>query len=90
MNKIRHFVVYIGNCCYAFSREVDVGSVSLNLSNEAVDADRSRVGAIENPILNGTNLTTLATLAGPSTSGGNKASFDECATAADTNRQKVM
>ena len=85
LNKIRHFFVYIRNC-YAFSREVDVRSECLILSNEAVDADPSRVGGTENPILKGTNLTTL--MDGPISSGGNAASFDD--SAVFENSQKVM
>jgi len=57
----------------AFSRVVDVGSEWRTFSNEAGNADPSRVGGAENTLLNGTNLTTMI---GPSTSGGG-ASLDE-------------
>jgi hypothetical protein len=76
LNKIRHFVVYIRNC-YAFSREVDVGSDN---------GDPSRVGGTESILLNGTNLTTMI---GPSPSGGNVVSLDSGA-AVNKNQQKVM
>jgi transcription initiation factor TFIIB len=84
---MHHFVVYMDNCCYAFSRVVDVGSEWRTFSNEAGNADPSRVGATENTLLNGTNLTTMI---GPSPSGGNVASFDDSGAAVYKNRQTVM
>ena len=80
-------VVYMGNCYFAFSRVVDVGSEWRTFSNEAGNADPSRVGATENTLLNGSNLTTQI---GPSPSGGNVASFDDSGAAVYKNRQTVM
>lgn len=67
-------------------RVVDVGSEWRTFSNEAGNADPSRVGATENTLLNGTNLTTMI---GPSPSGGNVASFDDSGAAVYKNRQTM-
>ncbi|XP_057366869.1 transcription initiation factor IIB-like [Daphnia carinata] len=64
-------------------RVVDVGSEWRTFSNEAGNADPSRVGASENTLLNGTNLTTMI---GPSTSG---VSFDENGGTVYKNRQTM-
>ena len=64
----------MGNCCYAFSREVDVGSDCRTLNTEAVSAYPPRVGATESTFLDGIDLTTNA---GPSESGANVASVDD-------------
>ena len=77
----------MGNCCYAFSREVDVGSDCRTLNTEAVSADPPRVGATESPFLDGIDLTTNA---GPSESGANVASVDDSGSADYKNRQQVM
>jgi hypothetical protein len=74
------------NFCSAFSRVVDVGSEWRTFSNEAGNADPSRVGGAENTLLNGTNLTTII---GPSTSGGGT-SFNETGGAVYKNRQTVI
>ena len=79
------FVVYMRNCCYAFSRVVNVGPEWQNFSHEADNGDPSRVGATESILLNGTDLTTMI---GPS--GGNVASFDDSGAAVYKNRQTVM
>ncbi|XP_046440209.1 transcription initiation factor IIB-like [Daphnia pulex] len=66
-------------------RVVDVGSEWRTFSNEAGNADPSRVGGAENTLLNGTNLTTII---GPSTSGGGT-SFNETGGAVYKNRQTM-
>jgi transcription initiation factor TFIIB len=78
------FVVYMRNCCYAFSRVVNVGPEWQNFSHEADNGDPSRVGATESILLNGTDLTTMI---GPS--GGNVALPDSGA-AVYKNQKKVM
>jgi hypothetical protein len=76
----------MGNCCYAFSRGVDVGPEWQNFSYEVDNGDLSRVGATKRIPLNGMNLTIMI---GPSPSGGNVASLDSGA-AVYKNQQKVM
>ena len=60
-----------------------MGSEWRTFSNEKANADPSRVGGSENPLLNGTDLSTMI---GPSSGA---ASFDENGQAKYSNRRTV-
>jgi len=64
-------------------RVIDVGSEWRTFSNEKANADPSRVGGPENPLLNGSDLTTII--------GGGRgdAAFDEFGAAKYANRRNV-
>ena len=64
-------------------RVVDVGSEWRTFSNEKSNADPSRVGGSENPLLNGTDLTTVIGR------GTGDASFDESGNAKYHNRRNM-
>ncbi|GIY10260.1 transcription initiation factor IIB [Caerostris darwini] len=64
-------------------RVIDVGSEWRTFSNEKADSDPSRVGAAENPLLNGSDLSTVI---GKGTGG---ASFDEGGVAKYQNRRTM-
>lgn len=64
-------------------RVVDVGSEWRTFSNEKSNADPSRVGGSENPLLNGTDLTTVIGR------GTGDASFDESGNAKYHNRKTM-
>ena len=52
---------------YLHFRVIDVGSEWRTFSNEKANSDPSRVGGPENPLLNGSDLSTII---GPTTAGG--------------------
>ncbi|KAF6214437.1 hypothetical protein GE061_009180 [Apolygus lucorum] len=64
-------------------RVIDVGSEWRTFSNEKSGVDPSRVGGPENPLLNGSDLSTMI---GP---GRGDASFDEFGTSKYTNRRTM-
>jgi len=66
-----------------YFRVIDVGSEWRTFSNEKANADPSRVGGPENPLLNGSDLTTMI--------GGGKgdAAFDEFGGAKYANRRTL-
>jgi transcription initiation factor TFIIB len=64
-------------------RVVDVGSEWRTFSNEKSNADPSRVGGSENPLLNGTDLTTMIGR------GTGDAAFDESGQAKYQNRRQM-
>lgn len=65
------------------SRVIDVGSEWRTFSNEKAGADPSRVGGPENPLLNGSDLSTMI---GP---GRGDASFDGFGVSKYQNRRTV-
>lgn len=66
-----------------YIRVIDVGSEWRTFSNEKSGMDPSRVGGPENPLLNGSDLSTMI---GPGTGA---ASFDGFGTAKYQNRRTV-
>lgn len=64
-------------------RVIDVGSEWRTFSNEKSNADPSRVGGSENPLLNGTDLTTVIGR------GTGEASFDEAGNSKYHNRRTM-
>ncbi|XP_054712121.1 transcription initiation factor IIB-like [Uloborus diversus] len=64
-------------------RVIDVGSEWRTFSNEKADSDPSRVGAAENPLLNGSDLSTVIGR------GTGDASFDESGIAKYQNRRTM-
>lgn len=64
-------------------RVIDVGSEWRTFSNEKADSDPSRVGAAENPLLNGSDLSTMIGR------GTGDASFDDSGTAKYQNRRTM-
>jgi len=66
-----------------FSRVIDVGSEWRTFSNEKAGSDPSRVGGPENPLLNGSDLSTMI---GP---GRGDASFDGYGVSKYQNRRTV-
>ena len=66
-----------------YIRVIDVGSEWRTFSNEKSNVDPSRVGGPENPLLNGSDLSTII---GPGTGA---ASFDSFGTAKYQNRRTV-
>lgn len=74
---------YSRDCFLIFCRVIDVGSEWRTFSNEKSGVDPSRVGGPENPLLNGSDLSTMI---GPGTGA---ASFDGFGTAKYQNRRTV-
>jgi transcription initiation factor TFIIB len=78
------YLLFIDDCvaliCFSV---IDVGSEWRTFSNEKANADPSRVGGPENPLLNGSDLTTMI--------GGGKgeAAFDEFGGAKYANRRNL-
>jgi transcription initiation factor TFIIIB Brf1 subunit/transcription initiation factor TFIIB len=72
----------IEKCFYNF-RVIDVGSEWRTFSNEKAGVDPSRVGGPENPLLNGSDLSTII---GPGTGA---ASFDAFGVSKYQNRRTV-
>lgn len=68
---------------YDWYRVIDVGSEWRTFSNEKQGADPSRVGGPENPLLNGSDLTTI--IGG----GRGEAAFDEFGVAKYQNRRSI-